>query len=145
MNLTEKSFNSGNGIENFQFFFKSVRFHQRFHEKKFPRSHLLELLTPISISTDRHVNLVLGLFLGDANYNFNQLSIYVVTLYAWKMETMEISANFSHNYLKLICLFTYSMWLAFGRQTYVWLSVMRMAAGRMSGFPNNESFFLQQG
>ena len=111
MNLTEKSFNSGNGIENFQsFFFISVRFHQRFHEKKFPRSPLLELLmlllcmllTPISISTDRHVNLVLGLFLGDANYNFNQLSIYVVvvTLYAWKMETMEISANFSHNYLK---------------------------------------------
>ena len=98
MNLTEKSFNSGNGIENFQFFFfKSVQFHQRFHEKKFPRSLLLELLmlllcmllTPISISTDRHVNLVLGLFLGDANYNFNQLSIYVVTLYAWKMETID--------------------------------------------------------
>ena len=79
------------------FFFKSVQFHQRFHEKKFPRSPLLELLmlllcmllTPISISTDRHVNLVLGLFLGDANYNFNQLSIYVVTLYAWKMETID--------------------------------------------------------
>ena len=37
------------------------------------------------------------------------------------------------------------MWLVLDRQTYVWLSVMRMGAGRTSGFPNNESFFFATG
>ena len=101
---------------------------------------LCMLLTPISISTDRHVNLVLGLFLGDANYNFNQLSIYVVTLYAWKMETMETSANFSHNYLKLFCLFTYIFHVARD-----WSANLCVALSNENRRGQQREFFLQQG